>query len=126
MLRTRIVVVAAVAMLVATALPARAQLTTGSVAGTVKDVRVKAGDKVKVGQAILSVDGGAAGATPAAAPNSEREPSGERSAKAPRSDNGGAVGANTPEKIPAPEPGLEQHVEGAKRPSSASGRPEPV
>src|SRR5437660_2553575 len=30
-----------------------------SVAGQVKDVRVKAGDKVKVGQAILSVDDGA-------------------------------------------------------------------
>ena len=31
-----------------------------SVAGQVKDVKVKAGDKVKVGQAILSVDDGAA------------------------------------------------------------------
>jgi pyruvate dehydrogenase E2 component (dihydrolipoamide acetyltransferase) len=31
-----------------------------SVAGLVKDVKVKVGDKVKVGQAILSVDGGAA------------------------------------------------------------------
>src|SRR6266852_3284046 len=34
-----------------------------SVAGTVKEVKVKAGDKVKVGQAILSVDDGAARAT---------------------------------------------------------------
>ena len=41
-----------------------------SVAGQVKDVKVKVGDKVKVGQAILSVDGGAssAAAPTAAAP----------------------------------------------------------
>jgi pyruvate dehydrogenase E2 component (dihydrolipoamide acetyltransferase) len=40
-----------------------------SVAGQVKDVKVKVGDKVKVGQAILSVDGGASSAeAPAAAP----------------------------------------------------------
>src|SRR5437899_3180387 len=36
-----------------------------SVAGKVKEIKVKAGDKVKVGQAILSVeDGGAAAAAP--------------------------------------------------------------
>src|SRR4026208_2296112 len=40
-----------------------------SVAGVVKDVKVKAGDKVKVGQAILSVDS-EEGAT-AAAPKKE-------------------------------------------------------
>jgi pyruvate dehydrogenase E2 component (dihydrolipoamide acetyltransferase) len=41
-----------------------------SVAGKIKDVKVKAGDKVKVGQAILSVDDGAAAAPapPPAAP----------------------------------------------------------
>src|SRR5262245_63050763 len=38
-----------------------------SVAGTVKDIKVKAGDKVKVGQSILTVDDGA-GATSSAAP----------------------------------------------------------
>src|SRR5262245_32092799 len=38
-----------------------------SVAGQVKDIKVKAGDKVKVGQPILSVDGGAAAAAPAPA-----------------------------------------------------------
>src|SRR5262252_1428922 len=37
-----------------------------SVAGKIKDIKVKAGDKVKVGQAILSVDDGAAAAPPAA------------------------------------------------------------
>src|SRR6476620_7630699 len=40
-----------------------------SVAGTVKEIKVKAGDKVKVGQAILSFDEAAgAGGTEAAAP----------------------------------------------------------
>jgi len=40
-----------------------------SVAGKIKDIKVKAGDKVKVGQAILSVeDGGAAAAAPAPKP----------------------------------------------------------
>src|SRR3989442_2648274 len=37
-----------------------------SVAGTVKDVKVKPGDKVKVGQAILSVDDAGAKSTEAA------------------------------------------------------------
>jgi len=35
-----------------------------SVAGKIKEIKVKAGDKVKVGQAILSVDDGAAAAAP--------------------------------------------------------------
>src|ERR1041384_2711019 len=39
-----------------------------SVAGTGKEVKVKAGDKVKVGQAIRSVDDGAAAAKPAEPP----------------------------------------------------------
>ena len=37
-----------------------------SLAGQIKEVKVKAGDKVKVGQAILSVDDGGAAAAPAA------------------------------------------------------------
>ena len=48
-----------------------------SVAGLVKDVKVKVGDKVKVGQAILSVDGGAAKAdapSAVAAPAPKAEP----------------------------------------------------
>src|SRR3954453_21145594 len=36
-----------------------------SVAGTVREIKVKAGDKVKVGQAILSYDAGAGAAAPA-------------------------------------------------------------
>src|SRR5689334_25336594 len=45
-----------------------------TVAGKIKDIKVKAGDKVKVGQAILSVDDGAAAAAappPAPAPPSQ-------------------------------------------------------
>jgi pyruvate dehydrogenase E2 component (dihydrolipoamide acetyltransferase) len=44
-----------------------------SVAGTVKDVKVKQGDKVKVGQAILTVDDNGQGAA-AAPPKSEPQP----------------------------------------------------
>src|SRR3954467_5619565 len=39
-----------------------------SIAGKVKEIKVKAGDKVKVGQAILSVEDGAAAPAPAPAP----------------------------------------------------------
>src|SRR5436190_1205436 len=45
-----------------------------SVAGQVKDVRVKAGDKVKVGQAILSVDDGGAAKAPEKTPAKEAPP----------------------------------------------------
>src|SRR3954470_11522944 len=56
-----------------------------SVAGTVKEIKVKAGEKVKVGQAILSYDEGA-GAKPAeAAPAKPRTEGGkaETAAKKP-------------------------------------------
>src|SRR5437588_7750537 len=39
-----------------------------SVAGQVTEIKVKAGDTVKVGQAILSVEGGDGAATPATPP----------------------------------------------------------
>src|SRR5215471_4806191 len=83
-----------------------------SVAGKVKDVRVKAGDKVKVGQAILSVDDGGGKAAPAAAPEKKEQAAPEKKEQ--------AVGANTAQKVPSEQPGLEQHVEGKKR------EPEPV
>src|ERR671921_647980 len=38
-----------------------------SVAGTVKDVRVKQGERIKVGQVVLTLDDGAAAAAPKAA-----------------------------------------------------------
>jgi pyruvate dehydrogenase E2 component (dihydrolipoamide acetyltransferase) len=93
-----------------------------SVAGQVKDVKVKAGDKVKVGQPILSVDENGAGRASEAAKPGEapREQAEAKPAPRPREQppSGDAVGANTAEKIPD-EGGLEQHVEGGKRATAA-------
>ncbi len=86
-----------------------------SVSGQVKDVKVKAGEKVKVGQAILTVEDGASSKPqPAkeAAPKTESQP--QRSE--PQQP---AAGANTAAKVPDEEPGLEQHVEGTKREAAA-------
>src|SRR4051812_7035067 len=86
-----------------------------SVAGRVKDVRVKAGDKVNVGQVILSVDdaGGAASDGDAKPATS----SAASAAKAATKAGGGAVAANTEQEVPDEEPGLEQHVAGQQRPT---------
>jgi pyruvate dehydrogenase E2 component (dihydrolipoamide acetyltransferase) len=84
-----------------------------SVAGKVKDIKVKEGDKVKVGQAILSVEDGAEAA-------GEAGGAGEAGTAEPK--RGEAAGANTAAKVPA-DGGLEQHVEGEKRetPADKSG-----
>jgi pyruvate dehydrogenase E2 component (dihydrolipoamide acetyltransferase) len=90
-----------------------------SVAGQVKEIKVKAGDKVKVGQAILSVDGDGADsapkAAPAAPPASASQAAPAEPAAADRGGAGSAAGANTTQKVPADEAGLEQHVEGERR-----------
>jgi len=87
-----------------------------SVAGQVRDIKVKVGEKVKVGQAILTVDGGeATQAKPAerqAAPASPAAP--QPSASTPR--DGSA--AQSPADAADDEPGLEQHVEGNRRPAA--------
>jgi pyruvate dehydrogenase E2 component (dihydrolipoamide acetyltransferase) len=44
-----------------------------SVAGTVKDIRVKQGERIKVGQVVLTVDDGGAAASPKAAPKESAE-----------------------------------------------------
>jgi pyruvate dehydrogenase E2 component (dihydrolipoamide acetyltransferase) len=83
-----------------------------SLAGLVKEVKVKAGDKVTVGQVILAVEDTAAAAPPAAqaAPAASAEPAGQaRSAP--------AAGTNTVAKAPDDE-AVEQHGEGQKRPAS--------
>jgi pyruvate dehydrogenase E2 component (dihydrolipoamide acetyltransferase) len=91
-----------------------------SLAGQVKEVKVKVGDKVKVGQTILTVDGSDAAAAPSktAAP-AAAAPAPASSAPArddsPRSE--AAAGANSAARIPDDEPGLEQHVEGQRRPT---------
>ena len=85
-----------------------------SVAGQVKEVKVKVGDKVKVGQAILSVDGGAsqseAKAAPAAAPAAE-------SPKAPPAAKAASAPAKPPAAAPAPAPAK------AKTPEEEDTRP---
>ena len=89
-----------------------------SVAGQVKDVKVKAGDKVKVGQAILSVEENGAGRSEASeAPRRDQAQSKPAAQPAEQASND-AVGANTAEKVPS-DGGLEQHVEGAKRATAA-------
>src|SRR5258705_8271046 len=47
-----------------------------SVAGTVKDVRVKQGERIKVGQVVLTIDDGGAAAAPKAAAPKNAEPAG--------------------------------------------------
>ncbi len=95
-----------------------------SVAGVVKDIKVKAGDKVKVGQAILSVEDGAAAAAVTPKPAQSKSARAESDAKAEARDQGdddakpSAAGANTAAKMPA-DGGLEQHVEGAEREPAA-------
>jgi pyruvate dehydrogenase E2 component (dihydrolipoamide acetyltransferase) len=72
-----------------------------AVAGRVVDVKVKAGDSVKVGQAILTVDDGAAASENADA----------ASVAAPSPPPAAAGGAETDEKVPG-DGGLEQQAEG--------------
>jgi pyruvate dehydrogenase E2 component (dihydrolipoamide acetyltransferase) len=94
-----------------------------SVAGQVKEIKVKAGDKVKVGQVILSVEdakdtkGGATDTKDTKAPAPDTNDT--KTSQAPAA--AAAAGANTAAKVPAGEPGLEQHVEGEKRPSTPLG-----
>jgi pyruvate dehydrogenase E2 component (dihydrolipoamide acetyltransferase) len=88
-----------------------------SVVGRVAEVKVKAGDKVKVGQAVFSVESAPAESGTAA--------SGKAAAKQPAAAPAGAGGA--PERAPAKaagvtatagagdDGGLEQNVEGVKR-----------
>jgi len=73
-----------------------------SVAGKVKDIKVKAGEKVKVGQAILSVDDGAANAAAPATKPSAAQPAEKAAAAAKQSDRETAK-QDQPEAV-APKP----------------------
>ena len=86
-----------------------------SVAGKVTEIKVKPGEKVSVGQVILTVDQNGAGAS-APEPKAKESEAKEAAPPAATPVSGGAVGANTQEKV-AESPGLEQHVEGEKRPT---------
>jgi pyruvate dehydrogenase E2 component (dihydrolipoamide acetyltransferase) len=73
-----------------------------SIAGKVKEVRVKAGDKVKVGQAILSIqEEAAAGAPSAAAEKPAPKPEPAPTAEASRKESG--VRADIDELEPSPD-----------------------
>jgi pyruvate dehydrogenase E2 component (dihydrolipoamide acetyltransferase) len=87
-----------------------------SVAGRVKEIKVKAGDKVKVGQSILAVDDGAAPAdepkpTHQAPADAQAQAAPKPAAQAPAQSP--AAAANSAAKVP----GNDQHVEGEKRPT---------
>src|SRR5437868_12945381 len=79
-----------------------------SVAGTVKEIKVKAGEKVKVGQAILSYDAGAgapaatkpADAKPSAKPAEAKAAPAKSTEAAPQRSEGGKAGV---EKVDATE-----------------------
>ncbi len=64
--------------------------------GVVKEIKVKAGEKVKVGQAILSVDENGAGAAPAASAAPAAKPA-PQAAEPPKAQ------AQAPEKSPEPK-----------------------
>jgi pyruvate dehydrogenase E2 component (dihydrolipoamide acetyltransferase) len=83
-----------------------------SVAGQVKEIKVKAGDKVKVGQAILTVDEGGASKQSSAASGAASQAKTESKDKSEAKDK-----ADANEKIPD-EGAQQQHVEG-KRPQAA-------
>ncbi len=80
-----------------------------SVAGTVTEVKVKLGQKVKVGQVILTFESGAAAPAPVPAP----APAAVAAPAAASKDL--AVGANSDTKVVGHEPGLEQHIAGVRR-----------
>jgi pyruvate dehydrogenase E2 component (dihydrolipoamide acetyltransferase) len=93
-----------------------------SVAGTVKEVRIKQGDKVTVGQVILTLDDGAAPATDAA--GDAPDPAGEAGEKKgatdaappPPANADELAGGNQPKAQPAGAPeegGLSQELPGA-------------
>jgi pyruvate dehydrogenase E2 component (dihydrolipoyllysine-residue acetyltransferase) len=83
-----------------------------SIAGKVKDVKVKAGEKVTVGQAILSVDDGATNAGVPAAKPAAPPPAAEKAAAAPKPPDRPAASADQPEPV-APKP-VEPKPEPAK------------
>ncbi len=75
-----------------------------TVAGTVKDVRVKQGERIKVGQVVLTVDDGAAApAKSGAKPQADAKPAADAKAATPKLEPSGAPedGGATQETAPA-------------------------
>jgi pyruvate dehydrogenase E2 component (dihydrolipoamide acetyltransferase) len=95
-----------------------------SVAGKVKEVRVKAGDKVKVGQAILSIQEEAAAAAPSAAtekPAPKPEPAPAPTAEASRKESGTHADIDEPETSTAAAGANENTGPAARSRSGAGG-----
>src|SRR5262245_60332322 len=74
-----------------------------SVSGTVQDVKVKQGDKVKVGQVVLTVGDGAAAPAKAAEKPAAAKPEAEGAAKAPAAGQSKEAAADRAPK-PKPQP----------------------
>ena len=91
-----------------------------SVAGTVKEIKVKAGDKVKVGQAILSYDEGAGAAGGAVSPKADAKAQPAK-AEAARPNAGGEGVTAGPAKAPAPAKAVDDVA-----PKQAGGRAGPA
>jgi pyruvate dehydrogenase E2 component (dihydrolipoamide acetyltransferase) len=72
-----------------------------SVTGIVQDIRVKEGDKIKVGQVVFTVDNGVA-AKPAAASTAEAQPGAPAAARAPQPAPPSNVPASTSTAAPTP------------------------
>ena len=92
-----------------------------SVAGTVKEIKVKAGDKVKVGQAILSYDEG--GGAASSGEDAPKQAAGAKSAEAAPAKSGGEGGKAEPAKASdAPKATAENRRDGPGRPAQEGRR----
>jgi len=85
-----------------------------SVAGVVKEIKVKAGEKVKVGQAILSYEEAAGAAAPKAAPAQANAPAAKEGAKQTQTKAEPAKAADAGAKAAAPA----KAAVAAKRPAT--------
>jgi pyruvate dehydrogenase E2 component (dihydrolipoamide acetyltransferase) len=100
-----------------------------SVAGKVKEVRVKAGDKVKVGQAILSIQEEAAAPAPSPAPEKPAhkvEPASRQTEQANRKESGVRSDVDDPEPSPDPAAGANENAGPAARSRSGASGAEKV
>src|SRR4051812_3347327 len=85
-----------------------------SEAGTISEIKVKSGDKVTIGQVVLTLDGGASSAKPAAAPSPAA------SAAAPPAPQGPAASPSQPAKEAQP---AKQAQPAPAAPAGGSGGP---
>ncbi|MGB0013849.1 MAG: dihydrolipoyllysine-residue acetyltransferase [Candidatus Sulfotelmatobacter sp.] len=90
-----------------------------SVSGTVKEILVKEGEKIKVGQVVFTADGNGTSAVLTETPRErEKEPPQKRSENSQRMESASA--AATAEKVSSPQPPLTSNVE--TQPTSSNKR----